>query len=144
MKKTIAIIGATTPEGEQVAAILSKEAGYRLLLISPDTPQLAAVAARLKSSGQKIDMETMECTFDASWEADIIVLTIPREDIDKVVAAIAKVVTGKGVIYISPGDATEEVKAICELLPYSCVVKGKAADILSLVQQVNRLEKQVL
>jgi 8-hydroxy-5-deazaflavin:NADPH oxidoreductase len=130
--KTIAIIGSTGNMGAAVASRLAK-GRYRLLLMSDDATKLTTLKRKLENFGALAEIDTISCSKEACWEADIIVIASPYEDEKKVADKIRDVAVGKIVISItnpisksyhelihSNTSAAEELQ---KMLPYSKVVK---------------------
>ena len=119
MKTTIAIIG-TGDRGQAWATGLAK-AGNRVLLYAPHCETAKAISEAIRLAHPGADIEAMTCSFDAAWEADIIVLAIPREDCTKVARYIKDVATQK--IIVSPTTATDAIEELGCLLPHSKLVR---------------------
>jgi predicted dinucleotide-binding enzyme len=130
--KTIAIIGSTGNIGSAVASRLAK-GRYRLLLMSDDVTKLQTLKRKLENFGARAEIDTISCSKEASWEADIIVIASPYEEERKIADKIRDVAVGKIVISItnpisksyselirSNTSAAEELQ---KALPYSKVVK---------------------
>lgn len=117
MKKTIAIIGATEATGKTATMQLASQPGLRLLLLSPDIEALASLTQTLHKKFPDAEIESMTCTRDASWEADIILLTIPEAEEEMVAQLIRDVVTGKIVVHISETGNPSEI--LQKTLPHS-------------------------
>lgn len=134
MKKTIAVIGAAGNMGSGIARNLAK-AGYRMLLAGHDQSKLNHLLFKIKESTPGTDVEILDCSKEASWEADIIIPAVPFSAQAEVASYIKNVVTGKIVISIanplnetydglvtnSDSSAAEE---LAKLLPYSKIVKA--------------------
>lgn len=149
--KTIAIIGSTGNIGAAVASRLAK-GRYRLLLVSDELTKLQALKRKLENFGAQSEIETISCSKEASWEADIIVVATPYEEERKVVEKIRDVAVGKIVVSItspisksynqlihSNTSAAEELQ---KMLPYSKVVKTLntrlASEFISIVADGNK------
>lgn len=119
MKTTIAIIG-TGNMGQAWATGLAK-AGNRVLLYAPDSETAKAITEAICLAYPGADIEAMTCSFDAAWEADIIVLAIPPEDCTSVARYIKDVATQKIIVNaVSAAGTTDE---LCGLLPHSKIVR---------------------
>lgn len=130
--RTIAVIGAAGKTGSTIVRALAKNR-YRLLLMADEPEKVNGLKAELESQMTNADIWTMECEREASWEADIIILAIPRSAQKDVAEKIREVATRKVVIAVftpeapdhcdfsrtSPKSAAEELQG---LLPYSGVV----------------------
>lgn len=119
MKKTIAIVGATKNPGK---AIVKKFASmpYRLLLISNEVSELNNLRSEMSAMHPEAEIEALDCVKDGCWEADIIILAVPAENMKQVAERIKEVATQKIVVEIfTENDIREEVSKI---LPYSKLV----------------------
>lgn len=133
-KQTIAVIGASGNMGSAISKSLSK-GNYRLLLFSNEKEKTEALINEIKNSHAAADLEALECPTDASWEADVIILTVPFQAEKELAEKIREVANQKIVISIanplneayeglvtSPGtSAAEELQ---KLLPNAKVVKA--------------------
>lgn len=133
-KKTIAIIGASGNMGSAISKSLSK-GNYRLLLCSDGQGKVEAVVKDIKSSNPAADVESAECSAQASWEADIIISAVPyaaEKDVaakirevanQKIVISIANPLneTYNGLVTAADTSAAEELQI---LLPNSKVIKA--------------------
>jgi NADPH-dependent F420 reductase len=133
MKQTVAIIGAGSM-GSGLARTLAK-AGHRILLAGPTRSKLDDLSASIMAATPNADIEILDCSHEASWEADVIIPAVPYAAQKEVAEKIKDVVTGKVVISIvNPlnqtydGLATEPTTSAAEelasLLPHSKVVKA--------------------
>ncbi len=133
-KQTIAIIGATGSMGSALAKSLAK-GNYRLLLKANNQDKLNTLISEIVSTTASADVESVVCTTEASWEADIIIMAVPFSAEKETAAKIKKVANQKIVISIAnplnetydglvtaPGtSAAEELQKI---LPNSKVIKA--------------------
>jgi predicted dinucleotide-binding enzyme len=75
------------------------------------------------------DVEVVDCAYESSWEADIIIPAIQNQEQQSLAEKIRAVVTGKIVIRIDfvmdPYGTAEELQ---KLLPYSKIVKILSTD----------------
>jgi NADPH-dependent F420 reductase len=133
-KKTIAIIGASGNMGTAIAKSLAK-GNYRLLLMSGEAGASGDLASTIKHRYNGAEVETIPCSVDASWEADIIIMAVPYSAEKAVAEKIRAVATGKIVISIAnpmnmeftalaTGPGTSAAEELQQLLPYSKVVKA--------------------
>lgn len=125
MIKTIAIIGATEKNASALAEGLATNCN-RLLLLGDQKNELLALREQILIKKPIADIEITDCTTDASWQADIIVLAI-CSDLQRLVSSnIAGFVTQKTLIAFveSQEDVLHESKsnALQELLPHTHVV----------------------
>ena len=133
-KQTIAIIGAAGNMGSALAKSLAK-GNYRLLLFTDDKKDMTGLAKEIKSLHPGADIESINCSYNASWEADIIIAAVPynaekelahkiREVANqKIVISIANPLneTYDGLVTAPDSSAAEELQ---KLLPNSKVVKA--------------------
>ncbi|MEO8821464.1 MAG: NAD(P)-binding domain-containing protein [Ginsengibacter sp.] len=120
LKKTLAIVGATEKNGR----ILVNQFAcmpYRLLLVSNKLGELQQLSNDISKKYQEADLESLECVKDGCWEADIIVLAVPVEDIQKVAEVIKEVATQKIVVEIS--DQEQDINELKKILPNSKLVR---------------------
>ena len=133
-KQTIAIIGASGNMGSAISKSLSK-GDYRLLLCASEQSKVQTVVDDIKNSNPSADVEAMDCSMEASWEADIIIAAVPYAAEKEVAARIKEVANQKIVISISnpinqtynglvTAPDTSAAEELQKLLPYSKVVKA--------------------
>ncbi|HTM91478.1 MAG TPA: NAD(P)-binding domain-containing protein [Flavisolibacter sp.] len=133
-KQTIAIIGATGNMGSAISKSLAK-GNYRLLLKSGKQEELKKLVKEIKDKNSSADLETMPCSAEASWEADIIILAVPFEAEKEIAEKIKEVANQKIVISIAnPLNATYDglvtapdtsaAEELQNLLPNSKVIKA--------------------
>lgn len=134
MKQTVAIIGATGNMGSGLARNLAR-AGHRILIAGHDKAKLNGLFTDIKASIPKADIEILDCSREASWEADIIIPAVPYAAQAEVAGRIEEVVTGKIVVSIAnplnatydglvTGPGTSAAEELQKLLPHSKVVKA--------------------
>jgi predicted dinucleotide-binding enzyme len=99
-KQTIAIIGATGNMGSALAKSLAK-GNYRLLLVTENKKGISALVKEIKFVHPGADIESINCSYDASWEADIIIAAVPGHSEKAVVTKIREVANQKIVISIA-------------------------------------------
>lgn len=99
--KTIAIVGATQKMSAELALRLGAAGNNRLLLMSTDEVGLADLKSRIESIGTPKEIFTLSCSRDASWEADIIMVTGTAEAERTEAEKIRDVAVGKIVIHLS-------------------------------------------
>ena len=133
-KQTIAIIGATGNMGSAISKGLAK-GNYRLLLCGDDLSKTKSLTYQIKSLIPSADVEEIDCSVDASWQADIIIAAVPYAAEKEVASRIKDVANQKIVISIAnpmnetydglvtapDSSAAEELQ---KLLPHSKVVKA--------------------
>ncbi|WP_224994733.1 NADPH-dependent F420 reductase [Cesiribacter sp. SM1] len=98
--QTIAIIGASGNMGSAISKSLSK-GNYRLLLCAREQDKVQAVVEEIRSSNPAAAVEAIDCSVEASWEADIIIVAVPYEAEKEVAQKIREVSNQKIVISIS-------------------------------------------
>jgi predicted dinucleotide-binding enzyme len=131
-KQTIAIIGATGKVGSAIAKCLSVE-NYRLLLMADEPDKLNMLCATLKQPSAIAEIESLSCAKEASWEADIVIIATPYEEVTEVAKRIREVAIGKIVISVSQpldmnvnaaiNSESSSAEELQKLLPHSKVVK---------------------
>lgn len=133
-KQTIAIIGATGSMGSAIAKSLAK-GDYRLLLYAKNADKVQSLARKIKTAYPAAEVEGIDCSFNASWEADIIIMAVPYgaekeialriKDVanQKVVVSMANPLneTYDGLVTTPDTSAAEELQ---KLLPNSKIVKA--------------------
>jgi NADPH-dependent F420 reductase len=133
-RQTITIIGATGSMGSAISKSLSK-GNYRLLLCSPDLDKVRMLTKEIKMLNPSAEVESLDCSHTASWEADVIILAVPYNAESEIASQIKEVSNQKIVISIAnpmnetfdglvtPADssAAEELQ---KLLPNAKVVKA--------------------
>src|SRR4051812_35949162 len=77
-KQTIAVIGATGNMGSAISKSLAK-GNYRLLLCSDDKGKVQTIMNDIRNSHPAADVETVDCSEQASWEADIVIAAVPYQ-----------------------------------------------------------------
>lgn len=133
-KQTIAIIGATGNMGSAIAKSLAR-GNYRLLLFGKDATRLSKLEKEIKQAHSSVDAETIECSYTAGWEADIIISALPYAAEKEVADKIREVANQKVVISIAnplnetydglvTDPNTSAAEQLQNLLPYSKVVKA--------------------
>lgn len=132
--QTIAIIGASGNMGSAISKSLSK-GNYRLLLCANDLEKVQAVAQEIRNSKPSAEVEAIDCTREASWEADIIIAAVPYTAEQEVAGKIREVANQKIVISIAnplndtynglvTAPDTSAAEELQKLLPNSKVVKA--------------------
>lgn len=132
-KQTIAVIGATGNMGSAISKNLSK-GNYRLLLCANDKEKLQSLTTDIKKEATA-EVESLDCTVNASWEADIIIVAVPYQAEKAVAEKIKQVANQKIVVSISnplndsyngllTASDTSAAEELQKLLPNSKVVKA--------------------
>ena len=133
-KQTIAIIGASGNMGSAISKSLSK-GNYRLLLCSDEQGKVQSVVDEIKNNNPAAEVETIGCSAEASWEADIIIAAVPYAAEKEVAERIKEFANQKIVISISnplnqtfnglaTAPDTSAAEELQKLLPNSKVVKA--------------------
>ena len=134
MKQTIAIIGATGNMGSAIARSLAK-GNYRLLLFGDDKEKITRLTNTIKTENPGAEAHAVNCSYNASWEADIIIAAVPYNAEKEVAGKIREVANQKIVISIAnplndtfdglvTDPATSAAEELQKLLPNSKVVKA--------------------
>ena len=122
-KKTIAIIASTNERATAIVNNISI-ANYHLLLLSKYPHQLHQLSVALESAHTGAEFEIVDCMKDGCWEADIIILDVPKEE-EKVVAELIKEVSvQKIVVRFSQSESEFETDELQNLLKYSKLVRA--------------------
>ena len=133
-KQTIAVIGATGSMGSAIAKSLSK-GNYRLLLFTKDKNKLKKLEKEIAAAYPAADVEPVNCSYTASWEADVIIVAVPYAAEKEVADKIRKVANQKIVISIAnplnesydalvTAPNTSAAEELQNLLPHSKVIKA--------------------
>jgi len=133
-KQTIAVIGATGKIGSAIAKSLSV-GNYRLLLYAREFITCKQLASEILAIHHLADAEAMDCSINASWEADMIMIAVPYSEYKEISERIREVATQKIVISIVnpiyeteerilPAPENSEAEDLQQLLPHSKVVKA--------------------
>ncbi len=132
-KQAVAVIGASGEMGSAIARSISK-GNYRILLHSTDRSKIQLLMNDIKYNAPSADVEAVDCSFEATWEADIIIAAVPYRAEKQVAENIRSVANQKIVISISnplnetfDGLATQNTSAAEELqtlLPNAKVIKA--------------------
>ncbi|TKK67937.1 NADP oxidoreductase [Ilyomonas limi] len=134
IKQIITIIGATGNMGSAISKSLSK-GNYRLLLCANDRDKVEALAQDIKNDNPSADVESIDCSVNASYEADVIIVAVPYEAEKDVAQKIKEMANQKIVISIAnplnstynglvTAPDTSAAEVLQKLLPNSKVVKA--------------------
>lgn len=123
-QETIAIIGAEEESGQWIATKLAKN-NFRLILFAHKSTELGSLVKKIKKQVPGADVSIMTCAAEASWEADIIISTIPLND--EMIQKIKQYVNQKTLLVLNrPTETKEEAvnntKKFQKLLPTVKVV----------------------
>jgi len=148
MKKTIAVIGAAERMGSTLAFALAA-AGYCVLLsedfekrFTPLIGKLPFQLAKIRLMIPQADARIVLSIRDASWEADIIISVVPREDQTELARKIKDYVTGKIIVSVTnplrdscdglaSAPKSSAAEELVELFPHSKIVKAFKTDSFS-------------
>jgi NADPH-dependent F420 reductase len=133
-KQTIAVIGASGNMGSAISKSLAK-GNYRIVLCSDKQDKITEIINDIKKINQDADVEAIDCSTQASWEADIIIAAVPYQAEKEVAAKIKDVANQKIVISIAnplnetynglaTAPDTSAAEELQRLLPNSKVVKA--------------------
>jgi predicted dinucleotide-binding enzyme len=118
--QTIVIIG-TGKTGQAIASGLA-QGRDRVVLCDKDHQNADVIASRLKESHPYYEVESVPCTYEATWEGDIIILSLTScPDRQEVARRVKPVANQKIVVTIEDGAAE-----LSKLLPYSKIVQAFA------------------
>lgn len=116
-KNTVAIIGAASKTGKVIARSIAPS--FRLLLMDTAQSDLVELKAHLEEVKDR-EIDILECSKDASWEADIIVVVKEGEELKAVALKMKEVTTCKTVIHYTYDE--KAVDHLQQLLPNAKVV----------------------
>ncbi|SHF99498.1 NAD(P)-binding domain-containing protein [Flavisolibacter ginsengisoli] len=128
-KETIAVIGADSENARLVVTRLVGTA-RNILLMDPNVAKLEAFFQSLCSMPAIATIEIINCSREASWEADMIILSAEVEDAIAVLQKISDVARNKVVIILS-GNDDQPFGSLPDALPYSKIV------VLQMYQEIN-------
>lgn len=117
-KDTVAIIGATTAAGTLIANSIA--ANYRLLLMDTEKSQLVLLQRQIQEADKTAEANILDCSTDASWEADIIVVANDGEMLDELAVKMKDVSNCKTVLHFTAHQ--NNMDKLQHLLPYAEVV----------------------
>jgi hypothetical protein len=138
--KTIAVIGASDKRNFAVLKELSER--YQVLLFDKNPKALSDTYDSLLANNHHVNIEKMSCATDASWEADIIILSGFCINDAEIVRKIKKVATAKIVIIMENDE--EFTKSINRQVSFDLVFPhSKIVEIINLNAD-DRAEKEFL
>jgi hypothetical protein len=100
--KTIAVIGAS--DKRNLAVLHELATRYQLLLFDTNEKALSVIYQELLVENRYATIEQMFCAVDASWEADIIILSGFCINDSQVVQKIKNVATAKTIVIMENDD----------------------------------------
>ena len=132
MKQAIAILDATGENGKVIAKALA--GGNRLLLFGHDSERLDRLAEEVKEFVPQADLDCPGCAFEASWEADVIIMdaTDEKELADK----IREVATQKLVIELTTDPGKNDLQTLLPNSKIRQVVTGNEKHMLEDIQNI--------
>lgn len=133
MKSTIAITGATNTAGKLLSEQLAAK-GFSLLLLSADTDALQAWNSGLQEKFPLVNIDSMQCSYDASWQADILVLNETREHVLEIASHVKEVVTRKPVIILQAGEQQIPVQEVAAALPHCNIKEATRENIVPMIE----------
>lgn len=122
IKKTVAVIGA----GERLDPAIVKHlsgGNYRLLLFGHNKQSVHQLLHEIKTENPLADAEYTGCPYDASWEADLIILNEYNKE--EITTRIKPVATQKPVIDLTAQTSARQLK---KLLPDSKILSVSKAE----------------
>lgn len=97
----VAILGANSPAGKQIAECISEQ--YPVLIMDADKEVLLQSQKAIQSKHPAANITILECSKEASWEADIVIIAVEKENEQQQIAErINEFTTCKIVIQIRP------------------------------------------
>ncbi len=131
---TIVIIGAGGNMGSGLAKRLSA-AGHRVLLAGSAPSALDALRLQILTSTPGANVERLDCSREASWEADVIIPAVPYSAQAEVARRIKDVACRKAVISLAnplneaydglvTPTGTSAAEELADVLPNAMVVKA--------------------
>jgi len=120
-KQTIAIIGSSSMIGTSIAKGLCR-GNYRLLLFEGISEEALALFDEICSTVDGADVEFMDCTHLASWEADVIFIEYQEPVLKEISEKIKDVSAQKIVAFILGAEKNNFMKNVESYFPNSKVV----------------------
>jgi len=125
MIKSIALFGATEKHVSVLAEVMALK-NNRLLLFSDGNQDASDLRNQILLNIPSADIELFDCSAEASWQADTIILALNPDKLEKIAAGIQNFVTQKTVITFvdSAQKASGEIrsKGLQNLLPNAHVI----------------------
>lgn len=121
-QQTIAILGATSPEGVMIATGLAKSRNKLLLWNKDGLADTQWMAIDLQKHFPQADVEAIACNKDASWEADLIIAAIPHPQLAEVCDHIKEVANRKILVHVSDAASENTARLCADLLPHTQLV----------------------
>lgn len=148
---TIAIIGASTKSGKEIASRLLDRC--YLLLVAEDAEDMRDLTDFLQMLNGDHEVELIDCLKDACWEADIIVLAAGPVNADELAGRIKDVATQKIIVRVTTNHPAGE-EGLASVFPDSkivvletsgkdLVVSGQHAESVEAVSQLFNPARQI-
>lgn len=120
VQHSIAIIGATGTMGSAITRALAGN-DHELLLMARDQQKIKKLTGEINNEYPLAGVIPVNCSIDACWEADIIILAVPAETLAALSIKIKEVVTQKIVISASKETSIEQLQMF---FPHSKTVRA--------------------
>ncbi|WP_069131206.1 NAD(P)-binding domain-containing protein [Rhodohalobacter halophilus] len=120
-KQTVAIIGSKSILGVSIAKGLCSE-NYKLLLFDEDDTFAGQLSDQICAEIEGAEVEVIECQHMACWEADVVVIANPVNDINRLSEKIREVATQKIVAVLLKETDLQQLELVERGFPHSKVV----------------------
>lgn len=120
-KQAIAIIGSSSVIARPIASELCRQ-NYRLLLFDENSEEARILTDEITSTEKGADVEFLECTHEACWEADVIFILNNEKNLKDVSEKIGDVSIQKIIVALLVNDSIDELEKIESYFPNSKVV----------------------
>ena len=141
-RKTVAILGVSNSNAILLATHLAR--AHAVLLFDTDQKLLSSIYAQLLLENPNAQVEPMRCPTNASWEADIIVVSDNALANELLTQQIRKVSTGKIVLILESITDEKNKNSYFEVLfPFSKIIyccEGKADAMATLSLKGNDVQ----
>lgn len=143
----VAILGANSDVGQRIAKSISGQ--YPVLLMDADKEALKELQKAIQVNNPAANITLLECSKEASWEADIVIIAVEKEEEQQLIAErINEFTTCKIVIQIRPEN--NSMQHLQHKLPYAkfmlvdwgntaAIVEGKDEMALSVTGEIIHL-----
>lgn len=143
----VAILGANSVAGQQIAKSIAKQ--YPVLLMDTEQDTLLQLQHTIQTDQPQANITVQECSKEASWEADIVIIAVENEEEQqKIAERINEFTTCKTVIQIRPEN--NPLQHLQHKLPYAkfmlvdwgntaAIVEGKDEMALSVTGEIIHL-----
>jgi hypothetical protein len=146
-QQTICIISTEGTQASSLIRSLAFHTNHRLLLMSDNSQWLQDLITEIRAARESAPVEIIQCMVDGSWEADIIILDIPHEQIAANQEKLAIVTNQKIIIHfsqpdtpsvINPGFNTMPTYNWTKWFPFSSLVRVFIGSLASIVESDDR------